>query len=216
MFSNRFVKVATLLAVAMIIGLLGYTFKQGGVAHAEVAARQTAKANLVTNGNTLEIEVAENGTRFIADETPTFEDGLPAAGAEYITEGYIYPAGTLTCENNECNGVLENGEPEFPDLVIGTWVCRGWFIGDGFHTETGVWVAATQIFDFGETAGSNMIVTDGLEGPEYDVVDIRAIVGGTGQYRNVRGEQHQTLLGWNGTLGEALQVSFELIGAGEN
>ncbi len=213
MFTNRSVKAATLLVAAILISLLGYAFMQRGVAQ---AAEQTAKASLAVNGNTLAIEIAENGTRFIPDETPVFDDGLPAAGAEFITEGYIYPAGTLTCEDNECNGVLENGDPEFPDLVMGTWICRGWHINDGGHTERGPWVVTTQIYDFGETAGNKTIVTDGFEGPEYDTVTTRAIVGGTGQYSNVRGVQTQELLGWNGSIGVGLSVSFDLIGAGGN
>ena len=206
MFTNRSVKVATLIVAVMVLSLLSYAFVQ----------KSGVPATMAASGRTLDIEIAENGTRFIPDETPVFDDGLPAAGAEFITEGYIYPAGTLTCEDNECNGVLENGDPEFPDLVMGTWICRGWHINDGGHTERGPWVVTTQIYDFGETAGNKTIVTDGFEGPEYDTVITRAIVGGTGQYSNVRGVQTQELLGWNGSIGVGLSVSFDLIGAGGN
>ncbi|MGH9937305.1 MAG: hypothetical protein ACREAM_13745 [Blastocatellia bacterium] len=50
---------------------------------------------------TIRFDVAENGKKFTPDETPVFSDGLPAYGAEFITEGYIYPEGTL----NGANGV---------------------------------------------------------------------------------------------------------------
>ena len=162
-------------------------------------------------GRTISIEVAENGTRFVPDETPVFEeDGYPAYGTEFITEGYIYPAGTLTCENNECNGVLENGEPEFPDEVIGKWICRGWHVGDGGHTETGPWVVSTQIFDFGDVPGANMIVTDGYEYSDFDLEFNRAITGGSGTYHKVRGDQDQIFLGWNPSFGAALTIDLHV------
>ena len=78
----------------------------------------------------LKFDLAENGLRFIFAPTPVHEDGMPAYGNSFVTEGYIYPHGTL----NGTNGVLENGAAEFPDKVIGKWTCRGWFVGDGAHT----------------------------------------------------------------------------------
>ena len=47
------------------------------------------------NAQRFVVEVCENGSRFIPDGDPLFEDGLPAYGNEFITEGFIYPAGTL-------------------------------------------------------------------------------------------------------------------------
>ena len=78
---------------------------------------------------------------------------MPAYGNPFVTEGYIYPADTL----DGTNGVLANGDPEFPDLVIGKWVCRGYMIGDGAHTETGVWVVSTQTYDLGENPGDKIL-----------------------------------------------------------
>jgi hypothetical protein len=135
---------------------------------------------------------------------------MPAYGAEFITEGYIYPSGTITCQNNECNGVLEDGSPEFPDKVVGKWVCRGWFIGDGAHTTTGPWVATTQIYDLGTTSGASMIVTDGYELSDLNVAFRRAIVGGTGQYSQALGEQTQELLGFNPSFGVAFRVELAM------
>ncbi len=69
----------------------------------------------------LQFDVAEDASRFVFDETPLHGDGLPAYGNEFVTQGYLYPPGTLTCVDNGCDGVNPDGSPEFPDLVIGTW-----------------------------------------------------------------------------------------------
>lgn len=161
-------------------------------------------------GRGLDIEVAENGTRFLPDAEPVFDDGLPAYGAEFITEGYLYPAGTVSCVANECNGVLENGDPEFPDKVIGRWVCRGWHIGDGAHTTTGPWVVSTQTFDLGAMPGERTIITDGYEYSDFNVEFPRAVTGGTGRYRGAAGEQLQEFLGWNPSFGVILRVKLKV------
>ena len=96
----------------------------------------------------LEVDIAEDGTRFVIDEAPVFDDGFPAHGNPFVTQGYIYPAGTLT----DSNGVNPDGTPEFPDKVIGEWSCSGYFIGDGAHATEGAWVYTTQLFAFGDDA----------------------------------------------------------------
>jgi hypothetical protein len=154
----------------------------------------------------LEFDIAENHTHFVFDETPIHEeDQLPAYGGEFVTQGYIYPPGTL----NGSNGVLENGEPEFPDKVIGEWTCRGWHIGDGAHTTTGNWVATTQIYQLNEDYGNAIIVTDGFESPENTVI-ARAITGGTGMFSSARGEQTQSLMGFTDFFGVNLHVELNV------
>ncbi len=144
---------------------------------------------------TIEVEVAENGTRFVIDEAPVFDDGFPAYGNPFVTEGYIYPAGTL----NGSNGVNPDGSPEFPDKVIGEWTCRGYFIGDGAHTTEGAWVFTTQLFAFGDDpdTGAETIVVTGYEGAQVGQTVTGAITGGTGNYAAARGEADQKLLGFN-------------------
>lgn len=206
MLTNRFFKVAILLLGGLALGILAFAIgSHPGAAQADSPSAQ--------GGSVLEVEVAENGNRFSPDETPVFEDdGLPAYGAEFITEGYLYPAGTLTCDEEGCNGVLPDGTPEFLDQVIGTWVCRGWHIGDGAHTETGPWVVSTQTFSFGNVPGAKTLISDGFELSDMNVAFNRAVTGGSGDYLNVRGEQNQTFLGWNDSVGVSLKVSFRLLG----
>ncbi len=144
-------------------------------------------------GKVVEVDIVENPRKFSFDETPAFEDGSPAYGGEFITQGFIYPKGTLEMGD----GVDVNGNPQFPDLVIGTWFCRGWHVGDGAHTQTGPIVITHQIFNFGEKFGAKTIATDGLELADIGESIKRAITGGTGRYKRARGEQVQTLEGLN-------------------
>lgn len=162
-------------------------------------------ATALANGlKTLRLEIAENGNKFTFDETPVFGDGLPAYGNEFITEGYIYPAGTLS----GLNGVNPDGSPEFPDKVIGIWTCRGWHVGDGAHTLTGPWVVSHQLYDFGSTPGRRSIATDGYETPEVGVPINRAVTGGTGEFSEARGEMTQVFLGFNASNGITLKVEI--------
>lgn len=40
-------------------------------------------------------DVAEDLSRFVFSPAPVFDDGMPAYGNAFVTQGYIYPAGTL-------------------------------------------------------------------------------------------------------------------------
>ena len=164
------------------------------------------------NAKTLKFDVAENGKRFVFDQVNIDTDGLPTYGNVFVTEGYIYPEGTLSChqdgEHTVCTGTNPDGSPEFPEQVIGRWSCRGWFVGEGAKTTTGAWVVTTQIYDFGEIPGETTIVTDGYELVDLGVPGARSITGGTGRYRTAHGEAYQILLGHNPS--EGVSLSFKL------
>jgi hypothetical protein len=161
-----------------------------------------AAAQAPENAAPLQVDVAEDGGRFVFDDLNLYEDGMPAYGSAFVTQGYIYPAGTL----NGSNGVLENGEPEFPELVLGEWTCYGWMIGEGARTETGEWVVSTQIYKFND---GSMIVTDGFEIVDFDEPVTRAISSGTGEYRSASGEMVQVLRGFTDAMGVNLNVTFD-------
>ena len=118
-----------------------------------------------------------------------------------MTKGYIYESGTLTCAEGACNGVLYdeagNPSPEFPDKVLGTWTCCGVHLEETATLETGAMVATTQILDLGESAGSDMIVSEGFELIDLDTPFTRAITGGTSDYAGANGVQTQTFIGLN-------------------
>ena len=151
------------------------------------------------------VEISEDASRFVFDDAPVFDDGLPAYGNSFVTQGYIYEQGTLA----DGGGVNPDGSPTHPDAVIGTWTCEGFFIGDGAHTETGAWVVTTQVFDFDDFDGEDTIVTHGTEIADVSVGVDRAVVGGTGEHAGAAGVQTQTLEGFNATEGVNLTVSFQ-------
>ena len=186
----------TALAAAAMAGIGGST---------DSAAAQEERGGPAARPPT-RFEVAENGLRFIFDETPQHEDGMPAYGNPFVTEGFLYPPDTL----NGSNGVLADGSPEFPQKVIGTWMCRGYMIGDGAHTETGPWVISTQTYNFGTAYGAATLVTDGYELADKNVSVTRAITGGTGPFRAARGEQSQVLLGFTEQMGVNLRVVLDV------
>jgi hypothetical protein len=152
----------------------------------------------------IEFDVSEDMNRFVFNKDVVYEDGMPADGSSFITRGYIYEAGTL----DGTNGVNADGSPEFPDKVIGEWICQGYMINDAGHATSGVWVFSTQFFQFGDEAGAQTIVTQGYELADTNVAIARAITGGTGEYRLARGQSAQTMLGLNASEGVNLRVQL--------
>ena len=60
------------------------------LSHAMEAAKQAASETTI-----VQFDVSESGPRFVFDEAPVFDDGLPAYGNAFVTEGYIFPYGYL-------------------------------------------------------------------------------------------------------------------------
>lgn len=151
-------------------------------------------------GGSLRVEVAEIGSRFVTDPDVVDDEGLPTRGNDFITEGYVYKRGTLTCTDGVCDGVLYDDDgtpsPEFPDRLIGTWTCWGTHTEDAATTTDGTIVATTQQYDFGEELGEESIITTGYERVD-DVPIKRAITGGTGRFGTRAGVATQFLGGVN-------------------
>lgn len=154
------------------------------------------------------VEIAEDATRFAFDDAPVFDDGLPAYGNQFVTAGYIYEVGTLA----DGGGVNADGTPTHPEAVIGTWICEGVFVGDGAHTQEGPWVVTTQIFDFGEFDGFDVVVTHGIETPVVGEAVPRAVIGG--DHRASFRTQLQVLEGFNDSTGVNLTVELQPGGRG--
>jgi hypothetical protein len=160
----------------------------------------TIPNTVLANGGRLAFDVAEDLSRFVYQESPVFEDGMPAYGNAFVTQGYVYPAGTL---DGDVEGTLADGSPAFPDKVIGTWTCDGYYVGDGFRTLSGTVVVTRQVIVFND---GDIVITQGPELAETDVEVIRAVTGGTGDYVNAPAEISQTLLGMSDGYGVRLQL----------
>jgi hypothetical protein len=152
--------------------------------------------------------VAEDLTRFVCAETERFEDDMPADGNAFVTQGYIYPAGTL---DDGVKGTLADGSPTFPDKVIGTWTCDGCFVGEGMRTKSGTFVISRQVFQF---ADGDLLITQGPELMENGAPVARAVTGGTGDYAAVGPELVQVMLGMSDGYGTRLQMKLPGIGTG--
>lgn len=162
-----------------------------------------------TSTEVLRFDVAEDPTRFVFAPTPVDADGLPAYGNYFITQGYLYPEGTL----NGSDGVRADGQPEFPDKVLGEWTCWGSHVGQGAKTRTGPIVVTTQLYSLGKRAGNRTVVTEGYELADVGTPVRRTINGGTGRFRSASGEQVQRLLGLGATNGVKLRVTLHIDGA---
>ena len=171
-----------------------------------VAPTANQQAADEVSNEVLRFDVAEDMSRFIFDKDVVYDDGMPADGSSFITRGYLYEYGTL----QGGNGVNADGSPEFPDKVLGEWICQGYMINDAAHASTGVWVFSTQFFQLGEEAGAQTIVTQGYELADLDVAIARAITGGTGDYKSAGGESSQILLGFNASEGVNLRVELNV------
>ncbi len=151
-------------------------------------------------------DVAEDHTRIFMADAPLHENGMPAHGNAFVSQGYIYPAGTLEAETT---GVLADGSPAFPDLVLGTWTCDGYFVGEGANATTGVWVISRQVFAFND---GDTIITQGTEIVDAGVENLRPISGSTGDYGDIDSDVVQTLLGFNEHM--AINATFRIAGEG--
>ena len=156
---------------------------------------------------TIAIEIAEDMTQFVFNQDIVFEDGMPSHGSGFVTKGYIYPAGTISEKDGIYNGVNPDGSAEFPDKVLGEWVCYGYMIDDAMHAESGAIVVSKQYINFNGEQGAQMIVSEGYERID-DKWTTRAITGGTGDYLGATGIQRQRFLGVN--VGEGFMLEAKL------
>ena len=148
-------------------------------------------------------DVAEDHTRIFMAAQPLHENGMPAHGNAFVSQGYIYPEGTLA---DGTVGVLEDGSPAFPELVLGTWTCDGYFVGEGGNATTGVWIISRQTFAFDDGA---TVVTQGTEIADIGKPNLRPVTGSTGDYAQIDGGLIQTTLGFTEFWGLSATYAFE-------
>jgi hypothetical protein len=152
---------------------------------------------------TFTIDVAEDlAGKFV----PTFvkpEHGQPERGSFFITEGRLFPGGTIQGDGSTFHP-SQSGH-------IGIWVCRGThLVAANQIPAAALWASSAQLFVIGRQ-GKEQLATEGIEGKGSVT---RIVTGGTGNYAGWTGEQVQTFLGFNPTGGVNLRVTFRLFPPG--
>jgi hypothetical protein len=147
------------------------------------------------------VDVAEDASKFVPG--PPIVGGLPQRGSFFITEGKIYPGGTIPGDGSTFDPTDSSGP-----TPIGRWFCRGTFLvaGDQIPATTEPWVYTSQLYFLPDDKKS--IDTSGVE---QTAPVVRTVTGGTGKFKGFSGVQKQEFLGaFNTTGGVNLRVTFVL------
>jgi hypothetical protein len=191
-----------------LFALAALTLTAAQAAFAQVAPAQDAADSDGARKRdpfTFTIDVAEDlAGKFV----PTFvkpEHGQPERGSFFITEGRLFPAGTIQGDGSTFHPA-QSGH-------IGIWVCRGThLVAANQIPAAALWVSSAQLFVIGRQ-GKEQLATEGIEGKGTVT---RIVTGGTGNYAGWTGEQVQTFLGFNPTGGVNLRVTFKLYPPGRS
>jgi hypothetical protein len=180
-------RLAAVAGLSMILAPVAYT--------QEVDAERTARNR---EPIVFTVDVAEDFGKFV----PTLvkpEHTQPERGSFFITEGRVFPAGTIQGDGANF-GPNQRGH-------IGVWFCRGTHLVAAHEIPAApLWVDTAQLFVLGGQ-GKEQLSTEGVEGGG---TTRRIVTGGTGNYAGWTGEQRQTVLGFNSTGGVNLRVTFIL------
>ena len=192
-------RLSVLRAAGMAIAL---TLTVTGAVHAEeqeARRRQRDRQPVVFT-----IDVAEDLAGKFVPTLVKPEHTRPERGSFFVTEGRVFPAGTI---EGDGAGFNPNRSGH-----IGVWICRGTHLVAASDIPAAQWwVSTAQLFVLGRQ-GKEQIATEGIEGS--DTVT-RIVTGGAGSYAGFVGEQRQTFLGFNSTGGVNLRVTFTLWPVGD-
>jgi hypothetical protein len=150
------------------------------------------------------IDVAEDLAGKFVPTMVKPEHTQPERGSFFVTEGRVFPAGTI---EGDGAGFNPNRSGH-----IGVWICRGTHLVAASDIPAAQWwVSTAQLFVLGRQ-GKEQIATEGIEGSGTVT---RIVTGGAGNYAGYVGEQRQTFLGFNATGGVNLRVTFTLWPVGD-
>jgi len=151
---------------------------------------------LADDARHLTVDVAEDFSQFVY--TPVTAGDIPRRGSTFITEGNIFPGGTI-------EGDGATFDPNGPG-ALGRWYCRGIHLVSAPEIPAApLWVHTAQLFALPDHGRS--LSSDGVEG---NSLTLRPITGGTGRFKGVVGQQRQQFLGFNASGGVNLRVTFVL------
>jgi hypothetical protein len=192
--SSSFVTRAGRRGFVLAVSALSVALSAGTASHAQVPATAPDKDVIQFT-----IDVAEDlSGKFV----PTFvkpEHTQPERGAFYLTEGRLFPAGTIQGDGSDFNPARSGH--------VGVWISRGTHLVSASEIPAARWWAHTaQLFVIGRQ-GREQIASEGVEGSGSLT---RIVTGGAGNYVGFVGEQQTTFLGFNTTGGVNLRVTFVL------
>jgi hypothetical protein len=171
----------------------------GATAHAQEQERESRRRHRDRQPIVFTIDVAEDLAGKFVPTLVKPEHTQPERGSFFVTEGRIFPAGTIQGDGAEFDP-NRSGH-------IGVWICRGTHLVSASEIPAADWwVSTAQLFVLGRQ-GKEQISTEGVEGSGTVV---RIVTGGAGNYTGFVGEQRQTFLGFNPTGGVNLRVTFTL------
>jgi hypothetical protein len=200
--------VSTLASRRRLFGLAALTLTAAQAAFAQAAPTQEAADGDGARKRepfTFTIDVAEDLAGKFVPTLVKPEHGQPERGSFFITEGRLFPAGTIQGDGSTFHPA-QSGH-------IGIWVCRGThLVAASQIPDAALWVSSAQLFVIGRQ-GKEQLATEGIEGKGTVT---RIVTGGTGNYAGWTGEQVQTFLGFNPTGGVNLRVTFKLYPPGRS
>ena len=159
---------------------------------AAVALQITPTPAMAQSSNatkTLYVDVAIDGSTLALNNNNPADPFNPVKGTTFTVTGKIFPGGTIPAG-------ITSFDPNQPGS-IGTWVCSGVFVADASAIFSGKQIIAfhtSQIFLF--TDDRNALFTEGLEG-SVGMTTHRVVVGGTGAFLGLVGQEHQETIGLN-------------------
>ena len=125
----------------------------------------------------------------------------PQRGDTYVVNGFVYPAFSIP------GGDATLSFTPGADGSVGTIVITGIFTSDAAALAPGDTPAkaSTYVFALDNADG---LITQGMDG---GYPQIRALLGGTGQFSGAIGQVTEELVGTNSTGGTTLRLTFQLI-----
>lgn len=165
-----------------------------------VGAAEQKQKSAADDPITITLDVAMDAASTRASR-PDWSLAGAVRGDTVVSNGLLYAGGSVPDGDTTATFLLTD------EGRVGTIVSRGQYIADGSEIASGAAlhsVFSTQIFMLDEGSG---VITEGLEGTGTEV---RAVVGGYGQYSGATGQVTQEVLGFNGTAGVNLRFTFTL------
>jgi hypothetical protein len=179
------------LLSSLMIGVVGMpmSLSAGPSPLADAGQPMTVVLDVALDAGTLSYSRAEAAT------------SGPQRGDTYVVNGFVYPAYSIP------GGDATLSFTPGMDGSVGTIVISGVFMSDaaGLAPGDALVTTSTHVFALDNADG---LITQGMDGA---YPQIRAMLGGTGQFSGAIGQVSEELLGTNSSGGATVRLTFQLI-----